>query len=112
MTTFITRDILNQESNDGQYFRPISVRFKKVYTTNVKYYMANPDWTTQQFYEFIKPYVTIDFELVSFDIVEAGLLMSERAAPIRISSNIKLREMYNNLDNLTFYVRERTNENA
>jgi hypothetical protein len=24
--------------------------------------MINPNWTTQQFYEFIKPYVFIDFE--------------------------------------------------
>jgi hypothetical protein len=69
--------------------------------------MINPDWTTEQFYEFIKPYVTIDFELVPFDIVEAGLPMSEHAAPIRISSNIKIREMFENFENLTFYIRGR-----
>ena len=110
MTTFTTRDELNQELSEGQYFRPISVRFKKVFTTNVKYYMVNPDWTTQQFYEFIKPYIAIDFELVPFDIVEAGLPLSERAAPIRISSNIKIREMFANFENLTFYIRQRINE--
>ena len=110
MTTFTTRDELNQELSDGQHFRPISVRFKKVFTTNVKYYMVNPDWTTQQFYEFIKPYIAIDFELVPFDIVEAGLPLSERAAPIRISSNIKIREMFANFENLTFYIRQRINE--
>ena len=110
MTSFTTRDALDQESNEGQYFRPIPIRFKKVFTNNIKYYMINPDWTTQQFYEFIKPYVTIDFELVPFDIVEAGLPMSEHAAPIRITSNIKIREMFANLDNLTFYIRQRVNE--
>ena len=110
MTTFTTRDELNQELSEGQHFRPISVRFKKVFTTNVKYYMVNPDWTTQQFYEFIKPYIAIDFELVPFDIVEAGLPLSERAAPIRISSNIKIREMFVNFENLTFYIRQRVNE--
>lgn len=110
MTTFTTRDELNQELSEGQHFRPISIRFKKVFTTNVKYYMVNPDWTTQQFYEFIKPYIAIDFELVPFDIVEAGLPMSERAAPIRISSNIKIREMFANFENLTFYIRQRVNE--
>ena len=106
MTTFTTRAELNQELSEGQHFRPISARFKKVYTTNVKYYMINPDWTTQQFYEFIKPYVLIDFELERFDIVEAGLPLSERAAPIRISNNIKIREMFANLDSLTFYIRD------
>lgn len=110
MTTFTTRDELNQELSEGQHFRPISIRFKKVFTTNVKYYMVNPDWTTQQFYEFIKPYIAIDFELVPFDIVEAGLPLSERAAPIRISSNIKIREMFANFENLTFYIRQRVNE--
>ena len=110
MTTFTTRSELNQELSEGQHFRPISVRFKKVFTTNVKYYMINPDWTTYQFYEFIKPYVLIDFDLVHFDIVVAGLPMSERDNPIRISKNIKVREMFNNLDSLTFYIRERTNE--
>jgi hypothetical protein len=110
MTTFTTRSALNQELSEGQHFRPISARFKKVYTTNVKYYMINPDWTTQQFYEFIKPYVLIDFELGHFDIVEAGLPMSERDNPIRISNNIKIREMFNNLDSLTFYIRERVIE--
>ena len=112
MTSFTTRDALNQELSEGRSFRPISVRFKKVFTSNVKYYMINPDWTTQQFYEFIKPYVLIDFELAAFDIVEAGLPMSERAAPIRISNNIKIREMFENLESLTFYIRERTNEMA
>ena len=107
MTTFTTRDALDQESNEGQYFRPIPIRFKKVFTNNIKYYMINPDWTTEQFYEFIKPYVTIDFELVPFDIVEAGLPMSEHAVPIRISSNIKIREMFENFENLTFYIRGR-----
>jgi hypothetical protein len=110
MTTFTTRDALNQELSEGRNFRPISVRFKKVFTTNVKYYMINPDWTTEQFYEFIKPYVMIDFEMAPFDIVEAGLPMSERAAPIRISNNIKVREMFENLDGLTFYIRSRTME--
>ena len=110
MTSFTTRDALNQELSEGRSFRPISVRFKKVFTTNVKYYMINPDWTTEQFYEFIKPYIMIDFELAPFDIVEAGLPMSERATPIRITSNIKVREMFENLDSLTFYIRGRTNE--
>ena len=109
MTTFTTRDALDQESNEGQYFRPIPIRFKKVFTNNIKYYMINPDWTTEQFYEFIKPYVMIDFELAPFDIVEAGLPMSEHAAPIRITNNIKIREMFNEFENLTFYIRGQTN---
>ena len=106
MTTFTTRSELNQELSEGQHFRPISVRFKKVFTTNVKYYMINPDWTTQQFREFIKPYVLIDFEIENFDIVEAGLPHSEYASPIRISNNIKIREMFENFDSLTFYIRD------
>ena len=110
MTSFTTRDALNQELTEGRNFRPMSDRFKKVFTTNEKYYMINHDWTTEQFYEFIKPYIMIDFELAPFDIVEAGLPMSERATPIRITSNIKVREMFENLDSLTFYIRSRTME--
>jgi len=110
MTTFTTRDALDQESNEGQYFRPISVRFKKVFTNNIKYYTINPDWTIEQFHEFIKPYVAIDFELAPFDIVEAGLPMSEHAQAIRITNNIKVREMFTNLDQLTFYIRGRVDQ--
>jgi hypothetical protein len=104
MSTFTTRSDLNQESND---MRPICVRFKKVYTTNVKFYMINPNWTTQQFYEFIKPYVFIDFEILRFEIVEAGRPGSEQADSIRITNNITVNEMFANLNELTFYIRER-----
>lgn len=106
MSTFSTREALNQESNEGRFIRPVSVRFKKIYTTNVKYYMINPNWTTQQFYEFIKPYVLIDFELASFDIVEAGRPRGELADPVRITNNVTVNEMFSEINELTFYIRD------
>ena len=111
MSAFTSRELLDQESNEGQYFRPISVRFKKVSTNNIKYYMINPDWTTRQLYEFIKPYIVIDFELVPFDIVEVGLPLAERAEAVQITNNIRVREMFRNLDHLCFYVRSQNVEN-
>ncbi len=102
MSTFTTRNDLQQESNG----RPSCIRFKKVYTTNVKFYMINPNWTTRQLYEFIKPYVFIDFEISDFEIVQAGQPGAEQATPIRITNNTTMNEMFDNLDDLTFYIRE------
>ena len=96
-----SRNALIQESNNGIW---ITLRVKKVYTTNVRLYLINPDWTTQQLVDFIKPYVAIDFELAQFDLVEAG---QETGPAIRITSNIKISEMFGNLEYLCFYVRER-----
>ena len=105
-----SRQELNPEINNGQYFNSITLRFKKVFTTNIKFYTVCPDWTTQQLVEFIKPYVAIDFELEQFDIVESGLELSELANPIRISGNIKISEMFRNLNQLCLYIRERERE--
>jgi hypothetical protein len=68
--------------------------------------MTNPYWTTQQLYEFIKPYVFIDFEISDFEIVRAGQRGAEEATPIRITNNITMNEMFANLDEETFYIRE------
>ena len=102
-----SRQELNPEFNNGQYFNSVTIRFKKVFTTNIKFYTVCPDWTTQQLVEFIKPYVAVDFELEQFDIVESGLPLSELANPIRISGNIKISEMFGNVNQLCLYIRER-----
>jgi hypothetical protein len=105
-----SRHELNPEFNNGQYFNSVTIRFKKVFTTNIKFYTVCPDWTTQQLVEFIKPYVAVDFEIEQFDIVESGLPLSELANPIRISSNIKISEMFGNMNQLCLYIRERERE--
>jgi hypothetical protein len=68
--------------------------------------MTNPNWTTRELYEFIKPYVFIDFEISDFEIVQAGQRGAEQATPIRITNNITMNEMFANLDEETFYIRE------
>jgi hypothetical protein len=84
---------LNPEYNDGRSFTPATIRFKLAFSTTVRFYTICPDWTTRQLKNFIRPYVTIDFGLENFDIVESGLPDAERAPELRISSNFKIRNI-------------------
>jgi hypothetical protein len=111
MSSFNHREILNQENNEGIYIRPISIRFNKIYTNHTKYYMINPNWTIQQLYEFIKPYILIDFELNNFCIIQNNYPLSENSKlipiliPIPITNTIKINEMFKNLNDLSFYIK-------
>jgi hypothetical protein len=100
-----SRRDLNPEYNDGRSFTPVTIRFKLVFSTTIRFYTICPDWTTRQLKSFIRPYVTIDFGLENFDIVEAGLPDAERASSLRISSNFKIRDIVSNMDYLCFYIR-------
>jgi hypothetical protein len=101
------RRALDPELNDGQSFQPVTIRFKLVYTTTIRFYTICPDWTTRQLKEFIRPYVSIDFALEDFDIVETRLQGDEQARPIQISSNIKVRDVLSNMSYLCMYIRPR-----
>jgi hypothetical protein len=96
---------LNPEYNDSQSFTPVTIRFKLVYSTTIRFYTICPDWTTRQLKNFIRPYVAIDFGLENFDIIEAGLPDAERAHAFRISSNLKIRDIVSNMEYLCFYIR-------
>ena len=100
-----SRRELNPEYNDGRSINPATVRFKLVFSTIVRFYTICPDLTTRQLKNFIRPYVTIDFGLENFDIVEAGLPDSERAPALRISSNFKIIDIVSNMEYLCFYIR-------
>lgn len=104
-----SRYSLNPELNDGQQFVPITIRFKLVYTTAIRYYTVCPDWTIWQMMEFIKPYVLVDFGLEQFDIVLVGQPMAERGDALRISNNAKVCDISNNMDYLCLYVRAQQN---
>jgi hypothetical protein len=104
-----SRYALNPELNDGQPFVPITIRFKLVYTTAIRYYTVCPDWTICQMMEFIKPYVLLDFGLEQFDIVLVGQPMAERGDALRISNNAKVYNISNNMDYLCLYVRGQQN---
>jgi hypothetical protein len=99
------RDNLSPEENDGQHFEPVTIRFKLVYTTAIRYYTVCPDWNTRQLMEFIRPYVIIDFGLTEFDIIVSGQPLAERANALRLSSNIKVSDITNNMNYLCFYIR-------
>ena len=101
------RDNLNPEQNDDNHFEPVTIRFKLVFTTSIRFYTVCPDWTTRELMEFIRPYVIIDFGLTDFDIVVAGQPMSENAEALRISSNIKVSDITYNMNYLCFYIRPR-----
>lgn len=100
-----SRLALDPENNNGRAFTPVTIRFKLVYTTGIRFYTVCPDWTTRQLMEFIRPYVIIDFQLNEFEIVEAGLPLAERAEPIRISGNLKICDIVNNMNYLCLYIR-------
>ena len=100
-----SRENLNPEQNDDQHFEPVTIRFKLVYTTAIRYYTVCPDWTTRQLVEFIRPYVIIDFGLTHFDIVVCGQPMAEQDAALHLSSNIKVSDITDNMNYLCFYVR-------
>ena len=104
-----SRRDLNPEYNDGLSFTPLTIRFKLVYSTTVRFYTICPDWTTRQLKEFIRPYVAIDFALEDFDIVETRLEGDEQARSIRISSNITVQDILTNMNYLCMYVRPRVN---
>ena len=100
-----SRENLNPEENDEEHFVPVTIRFKLVYTTAIRYYTVCPDWTTRQLMEFIRPYVIIDFGHTQFDIVVCGQPMAEQDAALRLSRNIKVRDIINNMNYLCFYIR-------
>lgn len=100
-----SRNNLDPEQNDGQQFTPVTIRFKLVYTTSIRFYTVCPDWTTRELIKFIRPYVAIDFGLTDFDIVVSGQPMAETGDALRISSNIKVRDITNNMNYLCFYIR-------
>ena len=101
------RRMLDPENNNGTYFTPLTIRFKLVYTTSIRFYTVCPDWTTRELYTFIRPYVSIDFELENFDIVLAGQSESEEAEALRVSSNIRISHFMSGLDGETMYIRPR-----
>ena len=100
-----SRQNLNPEQNDEHHFTPVTIRFKLIYTTAIRYYTVCPDWTIWQLMEFVKPYIAIDFELTHFDIVVAGQPLAEHAEALRISNNVKVHDITGNMDYLCFYVR-------
>jgi len=104
------RENLNPEQNDGHHFTPVTIRFKLVYTTAIRFYTVCPDWTTRQLREFITPYVIIDFGITDFDIVVCGQPMSENGEALRMSSNIKVHDITDNMNYLCFYIRPRPQE--
>lgn len=103
------RRALDPEFHNGMSFTPVTIRFKLVYTTTIRFYTICPDWSTRELKEFIRPYVSIDFALENFDIVETRLEGDELARPIRISKNIKVQDILTNMSYLCMYIRPRFN---
>ena len=101
------RRILDPETNSGIQFTPLTIRFKLVYTTSIRFYTVCPDWTTRELYNFIRPYVSVDFGLENFDIVLAGQPESEEANAIIMSNNLKISDVISRLNSVTMYIRPR-----
>ena len=84
-----SRRELNPEYNDGISFTPATIRFKLAFSTTVRFYTICPDWTTRQLKNFIRPYVTVDFGLENFDIVEKA-----EPKPLKIYINSEGGEIF------------------
>ena len=87
----------------------ISIYFKEAWTTNTRFYMIDPNWTTLELNTFLKNKILTDFNIDEYEIVEAGQsiegIPSECAPSLNISNNILLTNLFNNLSNTAFYIR-------
>jgi hypothetical protein len=91
----------------------VSVYFKEIFTSNIKNYLVDPNWSTSDFKNILKSYIIRDFDIDEFELVEAGQIInnmaSEYAPAINISDNIKLKNLFGNFEHTSFYIR-RINE--
>jgi hypothetical protein len=101
----IDRHYLHQQISNGQIHNPVRLHLKKIFTTNTKIYLVNPDWTIKQLSDFIAPYIIPDFGLEDFELVNVGQADAEYAQHIYISTSYKIRDLYPGENDIYCYVR-------
>jgi hypothetical protein len=101
----IDRHYLHQQISNGQIHNPVRLHLKKIFTTNTKIYLVNPDWTIKQLTDFIAPYLISDFELNEFDLVNVGQADAEYAQHIYVSTRYKISDLYPGENDIYCYVR-------
>ena len=88
----------------------IPVTFKEVYTTNMRNFHVNPNWTVTKFLETVTPHLRREFECDEFDIVETGQdapgIPAEAGRPLE-SSGYRLKTKWGEDLRIAFYIRRR-----
>lgn len=86
---------------------PVSVYFKEAWTEKNKKYMVYPNWTLNQFRNVITPLISIDFniEVGAFELVLVGQDKGENGAPIGLSDQIQLYQLWGETLEIYFYIR-------
>jgi ABC-type proline/glycine betaine transport system substrate-binding protein len=101
----VDRHYLHQQISNGQIYNPVLLHLKKVFTTNTKIYIINPDWTIKQLTDYIAPYIIPDFGLNEFELVEVGQNGAEYADPIQITTRHKVKDLYPGETDIYCYIR-------
>lgn len=92
----------------------IPVEFKEVYTANSRNLHCNPNWTTTQLIEIIKPELCREFNIDkdNLEIVEArhsveGLRLEEVTLPLSFDNTVKIKDKWGPKLDVAFYVRRK-----
>ena len=101
----IDRHYLHQQISNGQIHNPVRLHLKKIFTTNTKIYLVNPNWTIKQLSDFIAPYIIPDFGLDEFELVNIGQDEAEYAQHIYRSTTNKISYLYPGENDIYCYVR-------
>lgn len=87
-----------------------TIRFKEIFTTNVKTIIVNPNWTLVQFIRIVTPILKNLFGFEQIEIVECGqdiLGLPSELAPTLQPSNTVLKHKWGVNLNVAFYVRRK-----
>jgi hypothetical protein len=90
----------------------IPITFKEVFTTNVREFDANPNWTITEFIETVKPYMCREFNVSedNLEIIEAGKyvpgILPEASLPLTQDTN-KIKDKWGPKLDVAFYIRRK-----
>lgn len=91
----------------------LQVRFKQVYTSNVKYYYINYDEITiKQLYEDLQSRIYVDFRFSKFNLISPKMnqtnssshINNEEGTPLNFLSDTYLRDIINKEDCTFMYI--------
>jgi hypothetical protein len=91
----------------------VPVTFKEVYTSNVRNFHINPNWTITEFIISIRPHISKAFHINqnSLEIIESGQynlgIKPEAALPLIPDDTIKLKHRWGIKLDVAFYIRKK-----
>ena len=90
----------------------VPVTFKEVYTTNVRNFHVNPNWTLTQFVQSVTPYICSEFNIHqdNLEIIEAGQYtpgIRPEAASHLTQDNTLMKDKWGTKLAVSFYIRRK-----